>query len=259
MVVLSAALVGTLVGSFLNVCVYRLPRGQSLVHPGSACPACQAPIPWYDNIPLVSFALLRGACRACGAAISWRYPLIEAANAVGYVILVSHFGLEWRTAVYAALFSTLLVATAIDLSHQIIPDGITLPGIGIGLAWSALLAVTAADPWRFMDSLLGGLLGGGLFYLVAVVSRGGMGGGDIKLIAMIGTFLGWRNVLLTIFIAAASGSIVGLGLIAFKGVTRKYPVPFGPFLSLGALVALFWGPAITEWYARLGETGPPWR
>lgn len=260
--ILAAAGIGAVVGSFLNVCIARLPRGESVIRPASSCPACQAPIRWYDNIPLVSFALLRGACRTCRATISWQYPLVEGANAVAYAVLLMQFGFEWRTVIYAGLFSALLVVTVIDLYHYIIPDHITLPGIGIGLAWSAATA-WPRGPVGMINGLVmepgalsGALLGGWLFYIVAVVGRRlmgqeAMGGGDIKLIAMIGAFLGWRHVLLTIFVAALAGSVVGLGLMAFKGMSRKAHVPFGPFLSLGAVVALFWGPMIFEWYQKI--------
>jgi leader peptidase (prepilin peptidase)/N-methyltransferase len=152
----------------------------------------------------------------------------------------------WISATYALLFSTLLVVTFIDLEHKIIPDSITLPGMGLGL-----LAASTVLPPGFIDSLIGLLLGGGFFYLIAVVSRGGMGGGDIKLIAMIGAFLGWQNVLMTIFVGALAGSVVGIFLMIFRGKGRKYAVPFGPFLALGAVVSLLWNQEILNWYLLL--------
>jgi len=169
-------------------------------------------------------------------------------NMGGYLFLLWKFGLGWQLLVYGLLFSTLVVVTFIDLSHQIVPDRITLPGMVVG----ALAAATVL-PAGLVNALIGILLGGGLFYLVAILSRGGMGGGDIKLIAMIGAFLGWRNVLLTIFIAALTGSILGLYLMIVLGKDRKYPVPFGPFLALGAVVSLCWGPEILIWYSQLGS------
>jgi len=156
--------------------------------------------------------------------------------------------LGWHLLVYALLFSALVVVTFIDLSHQIVPDRITLPGMVIGI-----LAAATVLPAGLLNALIGILLGGGLFYLVAVLSRGGMGGGDIKLIAMIGAFLGWRDVLLTIFIAALTGSIVGLYLMIVLGKGRKYPVPFGPFLALGAVVSLCCGQQIIAWYSQMGS------
>lgn len=234
---------GLLIGSFLNVCIWRLPRNESVVSPRSRCPACQRPIRLFDNIPIVSFLLLRGRCRACGESISWRYPLVELANGVGYGVLVWRFGAAWETAIYAVLYSALLVVTVIDLDHQIIPDRITLPGMLIGLA-----AAAAVLPHGFWNGLWGLLGGGALFYLVAVASGGGMGGGDIKLIAMIGAFLGWKLMLLTIFLAALSGAVVGIYLMIAAGRSRKSQVPFGPFLSLGAIVAVLYGHEIVSWY-----------
>jgi leader peptidase (prepilin peptidase)/N-methyltransferase len=245
---LSVALIlGLIVGSFLNVCIHRLPINESLITPASRCPSCRQPVRWWDNIPVISFLILRGRCRDCGQPISWRYPLVELANGIGYGLLVWQFGLGLPTAVYAVLYSSLLVITFIDLDHQIIPDRITLPGMVVGLAASSVIL-----PLGFVNALIGLLLGGGLFYGVAAASRGGMGGGDIKLIAMIGAFLGWKQALLTIFIGALTGSVIGLFLMVFKGKSRKHPVPFGPFLSLGAVVSLFAGPAIWNWYQRLG-------
>lgn len=237
-----ALVLGLLIGSFLNVCIWRLPRRESVVTPRSRCPSCAAPIRAWDNIPVVSFLLLRGRCRACGAGISTRYPVIEAANGAAYVLIVWKFGVSWEAVIYAAFVSALLVVTMIDLDHQIIPDRITLPGIVVGLAVSYFL------PHGFLSGLIGLFAGGGLFYLIAVISRGGMGGGDIKLIAMIGTFLGWQMALLTIFLAALSGSVVGIYLMAARGHGRKSKVPFGPFLSLGAIVALFVGVEMVQWY-----------
>jgi leader peptidase (prepilin peptidase) / N-methyltransferase len=245
---LAAALIlGLIIGSFLNVCIHRIPVNESLITPPSRCPFCRHPVRWWDNIPLISFLILRGRCRDCGHAISWRYPLVELANGAGFTLLVWRFGVGLETAVYALLFSSLLVITFIDLDHQIIPDRITLPGMVVGLVASAVIL-----PLGFLNALIGLLLGGSLFYGVAMASRGGMGGGDIKLIAMIGAFLGWREALLTIFIGALAGSVIGLFLIAFRGKSRKYPVPFGPFLSLGAVISLFSGSAIWAWYHRLG-------
>ncbi|MBI5380004.1 MAG: prepilin peptidase [Nitrospirae bacterium] len=242
----AAFLFGAIIGSFLNVCIYRLPRSQSLVAPGSHCPSCQLPIRWYDNIPLLSFLRLRGRCRACGASISRRYPLVELLNAAGYAWIAHRFGLGAEGAIYLALYSALLVVTFVDLEHQIVPDRITLPGIALGLLLGSTLL-----PVGWQASFAGALLGGGLFYLIAVVSRGGMWGGEVKLIAMIGAFLGWKGVLLTIFLAALVGSVVGIFLMVFKGKGRKDPIPFGPFLALGALLTLFWGGELMSLYFAL--------
>lgn len=243
---------GAVIGSFLNVCIHRIPLGQSIIRPGSHCPACRAPIRAYDNIPILSFLFLRGCCRRCRKPISWRYPLVEALNGTGYLALLWQFGLSWAALVYALLYSSLLVVTFIDLDHQIIPDVITYPGIVIGIAAGYFL------PVGLWGSIIGFFVGGGLFYLVAelsyrILKQEGMGGGDIKLIAMIGAFLGWQQVLLTIFLASLTGAVVGLALMAAKGFGRRMPIPFGPFLALGAVMALFWGGAIVDWYVGLGR------
>ncbi|HEY4485909.1 MAG TPA: prepilin peptidase [Nitrospiria bacterium] len=243
----AAAVIGMLIGSFLNVCIHRLPLNESVAAPRSRCPSCRRPIRVWDNIPLISYLWLRGRCRDCGRSISLRYPLVEFLNGAGYVLVLWRFGPGLPAAVYALLFSAFVVVTFIDLDHQIIPDRITYPGMLIGLAASAWVL-----PTGLLNAAIGLLAGGALFYLVALLSRGGMGGGDIKYIAMIGAFLGWKQMLLTIFLGATSGSVIGLILMAFMGKTRKYPVPFGPFLSLGAVVSLFAGPEIWEWYQRLG-------
>ena len=246
-------ILGLLIGSFLNVCIYRLPRQESIVFPASHCTACQKPIRPYDNIPLVSFLFLRGRCRSCRAPISWRYPLIELLHGLGYLSILHQFGYSVQALIYALFFSSLVVVTFIDLSHQIVPDVITLPGMVLGL-----IAASTVLPPGPINSLVGLFLGGGLFYLVAVLSiallkKEGMGGGDIKLIAMIGAFLGWKGMLLTIFLAALTGSITGLFLVFIQGRNRAEPIPFGPFLALGAMVSLFWGAEILNWYLLLGR------
>ncbi|GAB4488250.1 MAG: A24 family peptidase [Thermodesulfovibrionales bacterium] len=247
---------GALVGSFLNVCIYRIPRGLSIVWPSSACPACGAPIRPWDNIPILSFLLLRGRCRACGARISLRYPLVEALNAALYVVLLDRFWPGWQFPVYAAFCSSLIVITFIDLDFQIIPDRITLPGIAAGLLAGSLLLpdpfLRAADlGWR--SSVIGAAAGFSIYYLIAELSvrllkKEGMGGGDIKLMAMIGGFLGWKGVLLTTFLGSLSGSIAGLAYMAFSGKGRGTIIPFGPFLALGAAVSLLFGQEILLWY-----------
>ena len=236
---------GAVIGSFANVCIHRLPRRESIVFPRSHCPRCGALIRFYDNVPVLSWLLLRGRCRACGGAISVEYPLVEALSAGGYVLLYHRFGLTATAAIYALFFSALLIVTFVDLHHKIIPDLISLPGIGVGLIASALVL-----PPTLLDAAAAAALGWGLFYGIALVSRGGMGGGDVKLIAMIGAFLGWKKMLLTILLAALSGSLVGVALMLFFGKGRKYAVPFGPFLSAGAVVSLFWGGTLIHWYLR---------
>jgi leader peptidase (prepilin peptidase) / N-methyltransferase len=244
----AVGLFGAAIGSFLNVCIYRLPKHESIVWPSSRCPACGGRIAPYDNVPILSFLWLRGRCRACRAPISLRYPLVEAANGFGYVGIAWRFGLDWPLLAYAAFFSALLVVTFIDLDHQIIPDRITLPGIPL-----SILCAATVLPVGIVASVLGLLLGGGLLWFMAWLSpylfgKEGMGGGDIKLLAMIGAFLGWEPVLLTVLVGASVGSITGLSLIALKRLHRDQYLPFGPFLALGAIVAMFFFHDLKAWY-----------
>lgn len=250
----AAVLFGAVIGSFLNVCIHRLPKKNSLLWPGSRCPRCGTGILWYDNIPLLSYAWLRGRCRACNQPISWRYPVVECLNAAGYALIVWRFGLSMTTLAYLLLWSALIVVSVIDLDHMIIPDRITLPGIAVGL-----LAGTMLLP-RWWDSVVGLLVGGGLLYFIAWISpylfgKEGMGGGDIKLLAMIGAFLGWKSAILTIFLGSAIGALVGILLIGIRVVTREAYLPFGPFLSLGAAVVMFFGGEIMDWYRSLLSGG----
>jgi leader peptidase (prepilin peptidase) / N-methyltransferase len=243
-----AGSLGLLIGSFLNVVIHRLPRKESLLWPGSHCPTCGEAIGSLDNIPLLSYLFLKGCCRSCGIHITGRYPIVEAVNGLAYGLIVWYFGLEWQSVMYAILFSALLVVSYIDLDHQIIPDVITLPGMGLGV-----LAAVTVLPIGLLDSMLGLLLGGGVLFALAWISpylfgKEGMGGGDIKLLAMIGAFLGWKPVLLTMLIAAIIGSIVGVTLIACKVLRRDQYLPFGPFLALGAIVSMFFHQDLFNWY-----------
>lgn len=246
--ILIAFCLGAIVGSFLNVCAHRLPRNQSIIWPSSRCPSCGKGIAWYDNVPIFSYVILAGRCRQCRAAISWRYPLIEFSNALAYAVIVWWFGVGWDSAVYAALFSALLVITAIDIAHYIIPNVITLPGIVLGVVCAATVL-----PVGLVNSILGLLVGGGLLWVLAWLSpylfgKEGMGGGDIKLLAMIGAFLGWKPTLLAVLVGAFVGSIVGVGLIALRVLRRDQYIPFGPFLALGAVIALFFHQDLIGWY-----------
>ncbi len=242
---------GAFVGSFLNVCIYRVPRNLSIVSPSSRCPSCNTPIRPADNIPLLSYFLLGGKCRICKTAISIRYPVVESLNAALFVLVAYRFGFEWHTIIYCIFCSALVVITYIDLDFQIIPDAITLPGIVVGLTAGALLM---PDPFMrdsmlgFKSSAIGLLAGGGIFYAIAVLSKGGMGGGDIKMMAMVGALMGWKSVLLTIFLGSLSGAAFGIYLMITQGKGRKTKIPFGPFLSAGALITLFSGQEISFWY-----------
>ncbi|HEY6973188.1 MAG TPA: prepilin peptidase [Nitrospiraceae bacterium] len=252
---LITGLIGVIVGSFLNVCIYRLPRHEWIIWPGSHCPSCGKPIAWYDNVPLISYLLLLGRCRSCRAPISLRYPIVEAANAAGYLAILWHFGLNGTSVLYAGLYSALIVVTGTDLSHKIIPNVITYPGIIVGL----LGAVTVL-PVGIVNSLLGIAVGGGLLWILAWASpymfgKEGMGGGDIKLLAMIGAFLGWKPALLTIMIGSLIGSVIGIGLMVARIIKRDEHIPFGPFLVVGAVLSMFFAQPLLVWYQGLFNTG----
>ena len=238
-----AGLLGLAIGSFLNVVITRLPAHRSLWGPRSACPGCGASIAWHDNIPVVSFLALRRRCRACAMSISWQYPLVEVVAAMAFAAAWWAFGAGIDFLVAAILLSALIAITAIDLRHQIIPDLITLPGVVAGVV--ANLA-TQRVPW--LESLLGIAVGGGLFFVIILASGGGMGGGDMKLGAMLGAFLGWKVVLFSVFVAVVLGGGLALGLLASGKRGRKDPIPFGPFLAAGGAVGFFCGERIVTWY-----------
>jgi len=245
---------GSIVGSFLNVCIYRIPRNKSIVMPFSYCPSCNTPIKLYDNIPILSYIMLGGKCRACKKKISPRYPVVEAINAFFYAAVLWRFGMGWHTLFYFALVSAFIVITFIDYDFQIIPDSITLPGALIGLLAGSLLLYDPFLRWSLMGfkpSIIGAATGFGLFYLIAFLSRGGMGGGDIKMMAMVGAFMGWKSVLLTTFVGSLFGSMWGIFLMIFKGSGRKSKIPFGPFLAAGAVITLFFAQEIFRWYLRI--------
>jgi len=241
---------GLMIGSFLNVCIHRLPVSTSIVHPRSRCPHCGHPIRAFDNIPVLSYLLLRGRCRDCGTRISWRYPMVELLSGAFAAMAVAKFGLSWQGLMVYALIAALLVITFIDIDHRIIPDLISLPGIPAGLA--ASFGPGLVTPF---EALIGVLAGGGSLFLVAwgyqlLTKREGMGGGDIKLLAMIGAFLGWKGVLFTIFVASLTGTLTGMALIFRSRGGMKLAVPFGPFLAIGAIAYVFVGPEWMAWYFR---------
>ncbi|KAF0123202.1 MAG: leader peptidase (prepilin peptidase) / N-methyltransferase [bacterium] len=243
---------GTIVGSFLNVCIFRLPKKQSIVSPFSYCPNCHKPIKFYHNIPILSFLFLGGKCSNCREPISYRYPVVELLAGLLSLALFLKFGLSLSYFVYLTFSASLLVITFIDIDHQIIPDVITLPGIILGFTVSLFL-----PGMTFMDSIIGIAAGGGGLFLVAMgyhllTKREGMGVGDIKLISMIGAFLGIKGVILTIFLGSLFGSSVGLAVMIKEKRDRRYAVPFGPFLTIGALIFLFWGEIIVRRYLYLG-------
>ncbi len=245
-----ALIFGAIIGSFLNVCISRLPKEESIIIPGSHCPHCHHPIQFYDNVPLISYLWLRGKCRYCKRSISIQYPLVEGITGISSLFLFLKYGPSWSYLFYFSFVAALIVITVIDLYHQIIPDVISLPGIGVGLLGALIIPHIA-----FKNSLIGMLLGGGSLFIIATLyqwlfKREGMGGGDVKLLAMIGAFLGWEAVLLTILLSSLIGSITGIMMIVLKGKDFKYAIPFGPFLSLGAAIALFYQKEIIFWYLQ---------
>jgi leader peptidase (prepilin peptidase)/N-methyltransferase len=253
MLVVVSIIFGAIVGSFLNVCIIRLPKEESIITPGSHCPHCKSPIKFYDNIPMLSYFILKGKCRHCNEPISFQYPLIEGLTAFGSLIIFMRFGPSLSYLFFFSFLAALIVITVIDLYHQIIPDVISIPGIGIGLLGSLIIPYIT-----FFNSLIGILVGGGSLFLVATLyqwlfKREGMGGGDVKLLAMIGAFLGWKSVILTILLSSFIGSIVGIAIMLLKGKDFKYAIPFGPFLSLGAVISLFYEEALISWYFGFGR------
>jgi len=248
---------GAVVGSFLNVCILRIPKSESVVYPGSHCPNCKAPIAFYDNLPLISFLLLRGRCRSCGEGISSRYFIVELLMAFLSAALYSEFGMGLAFLVGFVLIAALMVISFIDLAVRIVPDVISLPGIIIGLLFSIVGYYLVNDPFGVVptpfSALIGALVGGGFLLVLAwayeaFTGAEGMGGGDIKLLAMIGAFLGWPSIPLTLFLSSLGGSVVGLTMMLAKGVGRRFALPFAPFLCLGALIHLFFGRQIIEFY-----------
>jgi leader peptidase (prepilin peptidase)/N-methyltransferase len=238
-----AFIFGAVVGSFLNVCIFRIPVKTSIIKPLSQCPHCHHPVRFYDNIPIISFIMLRGKCRDCGGKISWRYPLVELITAALALLLFLQFGLTLKFLTFFIFTAVLIVITFIDLDHQIIPDVLTLPGIPIFF----LLAIFVVKvPW--LEALIGLLIGGGMLFAIAFVyqlitKREGMGGGDIKLLAMIGGFLGWKSLIFILLVSSFSGAIVGIAAMVIQKQDMKYAIPFGPFLSVAAVAYLFWGDA----------------
>jgi leader peptidase (prepilin peptidase)/N-methyltransferase len=248
-----ALLFGLIIGSFANVCIHRLPLGRSVVTPASACPACGRPIAWYDNVPVLSYLFLLGRCRHCRSRISARYPLVETANGALYLWLGLTEGATLKTAFLMAFVTALLVLTLVDLDHQLLPDVITLPGIALGVAASLLVPGWPVAPLAAVLSAAFGYLA---FFAVAEAykkARGveGLGRGDWKMVALLGAFLGWERMLLTVFLATLAGSAVGLGLMALRGRSSQHALPLGTFLGAAALLVLFAGDPVISWYRGL--------
>lgn len=256
---------GLIVGSFLNVCIYRMPREESVVWPRSHCPSCKKRIPGYDNIPLVSFLLLGGRCRFCGNRISLIYPVVELLTALLMLALFRAFGLTYNFFIYMVMLWGLIIATFIDIAYRIIPDEVSVGGIIAGFILSSAAGVVlrpfAFDARPMITSLLGIIIGGGVIYLTGVCfdlvyfkvmkrppingETESMGGGDVKLLAMIGAFIGWKGSLATFFLAPIFGAVIGIVNVMVK---KDHTIPYGPFLSLGALIYLFWGDVILRMF-----------
>jgi leader peptidase (prepilin peptidase) / N-methyltransferase len=241
-------LLGGIIGSFLNVCIYRLPRSKSIVSPPSACPQCAKPIKFYDNVPLISYLVLKGKCRYCGARISVRYPVVEFIAGFLFLWLYRQLGLSFELFVFLFFICTLIVISFIDLEYKIIPDVLSIGGIVAGLLFAVVRPLFSYLEPRFniLDGLYGVLLGGGILFAIAwayqfVTKREGMGGGDIKLLAMIGSFCGIKGVIFSLVSGSLLGTLVGIPLMLAKGENSKYAIPFGPFLSLGAVIYVYMG------------------
>jgi leader peptidase (prepilin peptidase)/N-methyltransferase len=245
--VVFAAIFGSTIGSFLNVCIYRLPRRQSIVWPRSACPHCQRELAWYENLPVVGWLGLRGRCRTCRGAIAIRYPIVEALTAAMFAGAAWYYGPSMLLVSRLVFGCALIVLFAIDLEHHLLPNAITLPGIIAGF----LFSLFTEPGWT--ASLIGIVFGGGLLYAIAeayyrIRHEEGLGMGDVKMLAMIGAFIGWQMTLLTLMTASLAGSVIGLGLLATGRGSMKYALPFGTFLALGAAFAAVLGPGLLEWY-----------
>jgi leader peptidase (prepilin peptidase)/N-methyltransferase len=241
------AVFGLAVGSFLNVCIHRLPRQGSIVQPPSSCPSCGYRLRWFDNIPVVSYAMLGGRCRQCKTPISIRYPIVELLTMVLFLAHYAVFGADIILVPRLLFACILIVLFAIDLEHHLLPNVITLPGIVVGLAFSAML------PPGLIDALVGTILGGGILWLIGEAyyrysGQDGMGGGDVKMLAMIGAFLGWKQVVLTLVLSSFLGSLAGLLVLVFRRGGMKSALPYGTFLSLAALVSSLFGERIVTWY-----------
>lgn len=245
--IVGAGLFGLMVGSFANVCVHRIPRGESVVHPRSRCPACGAMIAWYDNLPLLSWLLLRGRCRNCGKPISCRYPLLEALMGASWAGLAWHFGPTLLALEAIVLITLLWILTLIDLETFLLPNVLTFPGIAAGLLFSWLQGGLA-------DAVIGAIAGYGVFWLVArlfylATKREGMGYGDFKLLAMLGAFMGWQALPFIVLLSSVSGAVIGtlFLLLARRGIRTE--IPFGPYLALAGVIWFLWGGEIFGWYA----------
>jgi leader peptidase (prepilin peptidase)/N-methyltransferase len=241
-------ILGLIVGSFSNVCIYRIPRNESIIYPASHCPKCCSNISPKDNIPLLSYILLKGKCRNCKSKISIQYPIIEFLTGLIYLIVYLTYGLSIQSLIFIILSSALIIIAFIDLNVQIVPDVISLPGIVIGFIISFFVPYIS-----FINSALGVVAGGGIILIIGlagsvIFKKEAMGGGDVKIAAMIGAFLGWRYIIISLFLGFFLGALAGIFLIMSKIKSREDTVPFGPFIVLGSFITLLWGEKIISWY-----------
>jgi leader peptidase (prepilin peptidase)/N-methyltransferase len=244
-------ILGTILGSFFNVVIYRVPRGESIIRPASACPACGTRLRAWDNIPLLSYIVLGGRCRYCSKPISARYPTVELLSGVLPVLFFLSFGWSPAFFVYWGVSCVLVIVSFIDLDHLIIPDGFTIPGIAVGLVVAPMAGLIG-----FWEAVIGALVGGAALLIIGflgelVFKKESMGMGDVKLAAMLGVFMGWRMLILSLFVAFFIGSVVGIVCLANKSKGWDSHLPFGPFIALGAVIALLWGEPILLWYMSL--------
>ncbi len=251
LIALYSLLVGLALGSFMNVCIYRIPLQKSIIFPSSSCPNCGKKIRFYDNIPLISYLLLLGRCRHCHHPISWRYPAVEAITGLLSLALFIRYGVSFQYLLFLLFAATLVTISFIDLDHQIIPDVLSIPGIIAGLA-----AAFIPGNVSWFDSIIGIIGGGGSLFLVGLIyekltGKQGMGGGDVKLLAMIGAWMGWRSLPFVLLVSSLTGAIIGSVFLLAAGKGYRVKIPFGPFLSLGALFYIFFGPQLTNWYISL--------
>jgi leader peptidase (prepilin peptidase) / N-methyltransferase len=247
LVLICLVLLGLAVGSFLNVCIHRLPSRSSVVNPGSRCPSCGYALGWADNIPVVSYVALRGRCRSCRAPISLRYPIVELLTMGVFVLNFRVFGADPVLVPKLVLSCAMIVLFAIDLEHHLLPNAITLPGIVAGFLFSLVF------PPGAVASLLGILVGGGSLWLIGeayyrYAGQEGMGGGDVKMLAMIGAFLGWKLVVVTLVFSSVAGALAGVAVIASRRGDLRYALPYGTFLALAGLMASLYGERIVAWY-----------
>lgn len=246
-------LAGLIAGSFINVVAYRIPLKRSVVSPGSACPACNHPLSWQDNIPVVSWLALRGRCRHCSERISARYPIVELATAALFILTAAELGLVWTLPAYLWFVGVMVALTLTDLDHKLIPNRILFPSTAIGVALLGVGALLESELGAFGRGIVGGLAYFAALFVVALVARGGFGFGDVKLAAFLGlytAYLGWGHLLVAMFLPFAVGGVISILLLVTRIKGRKDAIPFGPYMTIGAFLAVVYGREIVEWYLR---------